>query len=454
MKSVIKKIISCSLVLSFVLQNFLVFAEPKNPLTEKILGELETYFADHSMGANVPTEIEFPAHGQTYMVAGGIQDSRQHTPTNLSDYRELRVYNIPYMLSYDGEGHNDFLRSILSLYIESKRSLESELERYQDPSGTSKDVTIARLLLQISKNLEAKYNSDYFSNDSAHSIKKDVEDIAFATGYSIEEAKTACFAAVAFKSLSDEYDQKAVHRASAALASALIGGGAAVSAAILGALKAAGVVTSVGAPVIAVIVGVAILAGGFAIVAYKAAKGYKKEAAKLARNYLMEQRRDNGASLVKQIIGNFTNSENYNRLQNSNVLILAIDTRNFSVENDVDAIACKDTRNDGAWCQFTTLNLHGSPVGSEYTSPQGRKIDFLIQLFRAVSRSNGEINYDALECYIDGNSLPLILRPATEKKVIKLARRGSTPDVIADILEGEVTVEEVAKYYEENLNHD
>ena len=87
----IKKIISCSLVLTLVLQNFLVFAEPKNPLTEKILSELETYFAEHSMGATVPTEIEFPGNGQTYLVARGIQDSRQSTPTDLPDYRELRV---------------------------------------------------------------------------------------------------------------------------------------------------------------------------------------------------------------------------------------------------------------------------------------------------------------------------------------------------------------------------
>lgn len=104
------------------------------------------------------------------------------------------------------------------------------------------------------------------------------------------------------------------------------------------------------------------------------------------------------------------------RIMDSNVLVTAIDERNFSAFLDWNAFR----RDDGAWCNFEYIGgLKCAPTGKEYLRSKGKNVIMVCSKMCNEIMSNGKLDIEKMErMKLGGNDgrCFLVLRPEEENK--------------------------------------
>lgn len=155
--------------------------------------------------------------------------------------------------------------------------------------------------------------------------------------------------------------------------------------------------------------------------------------------HLRLERAINYASLLRQMM-HFMNQE-AQKVMDSNVFATAVDCRNFidtsALKESKDCQSAVDlmaTPNQGAWCDFKYIpELENAPRAKDYRTKDGRRIEYLIDIFKAACAGGDKVNFDELKRYADGTKLP------TSFKVIST----SIVDSIKDYMDLGVTTEKI-----------
>ena len=438
MKCKFKKIMSILLMFVLFFENVRVFAlPPKNlVLSQKALAVLQKHFAEKAGADLRGTPIAFPekpySSATAYSPAGEKLGPPEEAATK-KDHRQIAVYNIPFMAKVNDNQtvQSPFLNSILALYADSREEalkIEAMLEKRSYPDVSKK---IQDEIVELSKTLHSRYTSR-----TDPKINKAVDDVANITHLSRDEALSSCLSAFVYKQLADKHGKEAVRqtciRNSTAISSAVIGTAGLVTTATTAALAAAGKIaitaSSLGGPIGAIFGGITFLATGIccgiaSAVASSRASENRQAAITELRNLFLEERVQNGASLLNQLIGFFTNTSHRDAILRSNVLVTGIDGRNFPIINFKDVQRYSEVENHGADCEFMHLELCGSPTLQEYGE---REFDYLFYAFSELSRNN--ISIDKIRKFKEGVPVQDIRRPiyTAVKDLLKLYGQNSS----------------------------
>ena len=122
---------------------------------------------------------------------------------------------------------------------------------------------------------------------------------------------------------------------------------------------------------------------------------------------LLEQKADNFAKLLNQIINLAIN--NPDKIRESNTFVMAIDNRNFLDKNcenysSSDLLSLSKIENQGAWCDFKYIpDLENAPCAKNFD----KNIDYFIDIFKTACSDEKNVNYEKLKQYLEGDRVPL-----------------------------------------------
>lgn len=115
------------------------------------------------------------------------------------------------------------------------------------------------------------------------------------------------------------------------------------------------------------------------------------------KNAFEEERVANYALVLSKINRLFLDDEEVENIRNSNVLVTAVDERNFYSAFIWNSFPGR--RNDGGWAHFTEIeNLACSPLAKDYDS--GRMIEIYRRIFKEITR-NENLDFEQMEKYIE-----------------------------------------------------
>lgn len=177
--------------------------------------------------------------------------------------------------------------------------------------------------------------------------------------------------------------------------------------------------------------------------------------------HLRLERAINYASLLRQMM-HFMNQE-AQKVMDSNVFATAVDCRNFidtsALKGSKDCQSAVDlmaTPNQGAWCDFKYIpELENAPRAKDYRTKDGRRIEYLIDIFKAACAGGDKVNFDELKRYADGTKLPIGYRTVCTNptELIKKSIKNNIPheSIVAMIecMDASLSREEILKIIEE-----
>lgn len=366
-----RKVISLVMGIMMLGTNFNALAMDRDPVGSDDYDKIRSYFKkEYESNPDPNLAIEFQLKRPTS--AG-------------SDYREVKVYNMQHLCRIRRAGTN-FLQTMIDLFIEAQDHVHKACLEHDTYKGPELAMDKAIMLA-----------SDKIRTDVKE--KEKISMLAKQTGLSYDEALWSYLIFIGTEAASKAYSSKYSWKLP-------VGSVGAVGGMCLGLFSATKVLLGLQGAA-NVCLGIGGILSGVALVGISTyiANDYVQKQAKNADVMFRVQRMQNVARALKQF-GDQIVGEPESVLE-SNVFITAIDLRknkdgtDFESNNRFWRWWYSDLRNDKAWCAFDYItNLACAPRAKEYTTPDGRSLSTIVNVFSRLLNAE-RIDYGKLREYLE-----------------------------------------------------
>jgi hypothetical protein len=471
----VKKFVSLVLTVFFMFSaSSHVFANPLgNPLTDAMRALIRAKFLTKSQNKGIAWQNrEYENH-----------EDPGADPSD-SDFRLIRVCNMGHLIGGLGEDDNLF-KIMVSDYVESREIQKHAMKKVRARKGGFLEVDALDAFLQeMIEDLDNKRKYDSATKQKLHTL-------ALKLGTSEKIAWESLMSVRLSIAVAEEFGKKTVfdaikagvfgHKVASMLAIAAVpatvkafGVAAAKQAAAIAAKKAlaaaaedviadltAEAAAASCSAALASAVSYVIPVAGLLLVCwlgykcYRIYDDYKTAAAGAVDDLFNSQKTQNYARVINQFYDRLSNEKG--TIKMSNVFVTAVDNRKFKAPYGTDRawkIGNASIRNDKGWCGFDRIDdLVNSPLAKDYISDDGRRVDYLLEIFDAARQGGETTNYKLLKQYVDDPSQipPQYLIPPRVLELRKIARdllnRNMDVNDIAGITQ--LPVDEVQALYDE-----